>query len=86
MNPRSGGGNVTKFRLKEKAKALGAEVVMLDDPEIIAALARKAAAEGCGLLEIPGVTDPGTGGGDRGGARSAAPADSRRYPTTSRWI
>jgi hypothetical protein len=29
MNPRSGGGKVARFRLKEKAEALGAEVAML---------------------------------------------------------
>ena len=29
MNPRSGGGKVTKFGLPEKAQALGAEVALL---------------------------------------------------------
>ena len=29
MNPRSGGGKVERFRLKEAAEALGAEVVLL---------------------------------------------------------
>lgn len=28
MNPRSGGGKVTKFHLKEKAEGLGAEVAL----------------------------------------------------------
>ena len=32
MNPRSGGGKVTRFGLKEKAEALGAEVVLLEGP------------------------------------------------------
>ena len=32
MNPRSGGGKVTKFGLKEKAEALGAEVALLEGP------------------------------------------------------
>ena len=52
MNPRSGGGKVARFGLKEKAKALGAQVAMLEGPEIVdvAALARKAVAEGCDLL------------------------------------
>ena len=32
MNPRSGGGKVTKFGLKDKAEALGAEVALLRGP------------------------------------------------------
>ena len=56
MNPRSGGGKVATFGLQEKAKALGAQVAMLDGPEIVdvAALARKAVAEGCDLLGVAG--------------------------------
>ena len=56
MNPRSGGGKVAKFGLDEKARALGAQVAMLDGPEIVdvAALARKAVAEGCDLLGVAG--------------------------------
>ena len=56
MNPRSGGGKVAKFGLKEKAQALGAHVAMLEGPEIVdvAALATKAAAEGCDLLGVAG--------------------------------
>jgi diacylglycerol kinase family enzyme len=56
MNPRSGDGKVAKFGLKEKAKALGAQVAMLEGPEIIdvAALARKAVADGCDLLGVAG--------------------------------
>ena len=56
MNPRSGGGKVAKFGLKDKAKALGAQVAMLEGPEIVdvAALARKAVAEGCDLLGVAG--------------------------------
>lgn len=56
MNPRSGGGKVAKFGLDEKARALGAKVVLLDGPEIVdvAALARKAVAEGCDLLGVAG--------------------------------
>lgn len=56
MNPRSGGGKVAKFGLKEKAQALGAEVAMLEGPEIIdvAALARQAASEGADLLGVAG--------------------------------
>jgi len=33
MNPMSGGGMVAKFRLKEEAEALGAEVVLLQGPD-----------------------------------------------------
>jgi diacylglycerol kinase family enzyme len=56
MNPRSGGGKVTKFGLKEKAEALGAEVVLLDGPDMVdvAALARRAVAEGADLLGVAG--------------------------------
>jgi diacylglycerol kinase family enzyme len=56
MNPRSGGGKVTRFGLEEKARALGAQVALLDGPEIVdvAALARKAVAEGCDLLGVAG--------------------------------
>jgi hypothetical protein len=32
MNPRSGGGKVTRFGLKDKAEALGAQVALLDGP------------------------------------------------------
>ena len=56
MNPRSGGGKVTKFGLKEKAEALGAEVALLEGPGIVdvAALARQAVAGGADLLGVAG--------------------------------
>ena len=56
MNPRSGGGKVGKFQLKEKAQALGAEVALLEGPEIIdvAALARHAVADGADMLGVAG--------------------------------
>ncbi|WIX76842.1 diacylglycerol kinase family protein [Amycolatopsis carbonis] len=56
MNPRSGGGKVTKFGLKEKATAMGAEVALLDGPDIVdvAALARDAVARGADLLGVAG--------------------------------
>src|SRR4051794_13800736 len=56
MNPRSGGGKVARFDLRAKAEALGAEVVMLDGPEIIdvAELARQAVARGADLLGVAG--------------------------------
>ena len=56
MNPRSGGGKVAKFKLKEKAESLGAEIVLLEGPEVIdvAALARQAVADGADLLGVAG--------------------------------
>ncbi len=56
MNPRSGGGKVAKFRLKDKAEALGAEVALLAGAEIVdvAALARQAVADGADLLGVAG--------------------------------
>ena len=56
MNPRSGGGKVIKFGLKDKAEALGAKVVLLDGPGIVdvAALARQAVADGADLLGVAG--------------------------------
>ena len=56
MNPRSGGGKVAKFGLKEKAEALGAEVALLEGPGMVdvAALARQAVADGADLLGVAG--------------------------------
>jgi diacylglycerol kinase family enzyme len=55
MNPRSGGGKVGRFGLKEKAEALGAEVFMLEGAEVdVAALARGAVARGADLLGVAG--------------------------------
>jgi diacylglycerol kinase family enzyme len=56
MNPRSGGGKVGKFQLKEKAESLGAEVALLAGPDVIdvAALAQRAVAGGADLLGVAG--------------------------------
>ncbi len=56
MNPRSGGGKVARFGLKERAEALGAEVVLLEGPGQVdvAALARGAVAAGADLLGVAG--------------------------------
>jgi diacylglycerol kinase family enzyme len=56
MNPRSGGGKVTRFGLKDKAEALGAEVALLEGPGPVdvAALARQAVANGADLLGVAG--------------------------------
>ena len=56
MNPRSGGGKVTKFGLQDKAQALGATVALLEGPGMVdvAALARQAVADGADLLGVAG--------------------------------
>ncbi len=56
MNPRSGGGKVSTFGLKDKATALGAEVALLEGPGVIdvAALARHAVDQGADLLGVAG--------------------------------
>jgi diacylglycerol kinase family enzyme len=56
MNPRSGGGKVTKFGLQDKAEKLGAQVALLQGPGTVdvAALARQAVADGADLLGVAG--------------------------------
>ncbi|MFE0251142.1 diacylglycerol/lipid kinase family protein [Streptomyces sp. NPDC059010] len=56
MNPRSGGGKVGRFDLVAKARALGAEVAVLDPahPQDVAELARGAVARGADLLGVAG--------------------------------
>jgi diacylglycerol kinase family enzyme len=56
MNPRSGGGKVTRFALKDKAEALGATVALLEGPGTVdvGALARAAVANGADLLGVAG--------------------------------
>jgi diacylglycerol kinase family enzyme len=56
MNPRSGGGKVGTFGLKEKAEAAGAQVALLEGPQIIdvAALAQQAVADGADMLGVAG--------------------------------
>ncbi len=56
MNPRSGGGKVVRFGLREKAEALGAEVALLEGPGHVdvAALVRDAVARGADLLGVAG--------------------------------
>ena len=74
MNPRSGGGKVARFGLREKAEALGAEVVVLDGPDFVdvTLLARQAVARGADLL--------GVAGGDGTQALVAAVAAENRLP------
>ncbi|MEU6802198.1 diacylglycerol/lipid kinase family protein [Streptomyces neyagawaensis] len=55
MNPRSGGGKVGRFHLVEKARAAGADIVLLDrGHQDVAELARQAVAEGADLLAVAG--------------------------------
>jgi diacylglycerol kinase family enzyme len=56
MNPRSGGGKVVRFGLKDKAEALGATVAVLEGPGTVdvGELARSAVADGADLLGVAG--------------------------------
>ncbi len=56
MNPHSGGGKVAKFALAERARALGAEVALLEGPGTVdvAALATDAVERGADLLGVAG--------------------------------
>jgi diacylglycerol kinase family enzyme len=56
MNPRSGGGKVGKFGLRDKAASAGAEVALLEGPGIVdvAAMARQAVDDGADLLGVAG--------------------------------
>jgi diacylglycerol kinase family enzyme len=56
MNPRSGGGKVGRFDLAGRARALGADVVLLEGPGTVdvEGLARQAVARGADLLGVAG--------------------------------
>jgi len=55
MNPRSGDGKVGRFRLVERARALGAEVVLLEGAGLdVTDLARQAVRDGADLLGVAG--------------------------------
>jgi diacylglycerol kinase family enzyme len=55
MNPRSGGGKVTRFGLQQKAESLGAEVALIDRPGTdVQQLARDALGRGADLLGVAG--------------------------------
>ena len=56
MNPRSGGGKVVRFDLVAKARALGAEVALLDGPGYVdvAAIVRDAVHDGADVLGVAG--------------------------------
>ncbi|MGY1583057.1 diacylglycerol kinase family protein [Streptomyces sp. MN13] len=74
LNPRSGGGKVERFGLREKAERLGARVILLDPEQRqdVVALAREAVADGADLL--------GVGGGDGTQALVAAVAAEHGLP------
>ncbi|GGR07577.1 diacylglycerol/lipid kinase family protein [Streptomyces pilosus] len=74
MNPRSGGGKVGRFRLREKAERLGARVVLLGPggQHDVTELARAAVADGADLL--------GAAGGDGTQALVAAVAAEHDIP------
>jgi len=55
MNPRSGGGKVARFDLEQRARKLGAEVYLLNGPNVdVAAVARQAVRDGADLLGVAG--------------------------------
>ncbi|TQK42765.1 diacylglycerol kinase family enzyme [Streptomyces sp. SLBN-118] len=74
MNPWSGGGKVAKFRLKEKAEALDADVLVLEPgpQQDVAELARRAVSDGVDLL--------GVAAGDGTQAQVAAVAAEKGIP------
>ncbi|CAL9631366.1 lipid kinase YegS [Streptomyces sp. enrichment culture] len=74
MNPRSGGGKVGRFQLREKAERLGARVVLLEPgaQQDVTELARQAVADGADLL--------GAAGGDGTQALVAAVAAEHDIP------
>ena len=83
MNPHSGGGKVVKFDLAAKARALGADVTLLDGPGYVdvAALVRDAVDRGADLLGVAG--GDGTQALVAGIAAEhepAVPGDQRRDP------
>lgn len=54
MNPRSGGGKVVRFDLVRRARALGAEVLLLEGAVTVTDLAREAIRDGADLLGVAG--------------------------------
>ncbi|MGW4596059.1 diacylglycerol/lipid kinase family protein [Streptomyces sp. NPDC004457] len=56
VNPRSGGGKASRFRIAERARALGAQVLVIDDslPQDLATVSRRAVGDGADLLGVAG--------------------------------
>jgi diacylglycerol kinase family enzyme len=72
MNPRSGGGKVTRFALADRCDELGVEAVMLGPSDDLLQLAEDAVGRGCDLL--------GMAGGDGSQALVASVAAPHRIP------
>jgi diacylglycerol kinase family enzyme len=72
MNPRSGGGKVTRFALADRCDELGVEPVMLGPSDDLLQLAEDAVGRGCDLL--------GMAGGDGSQALVASVAAPHRIP------
>ncbi|WP_330337027.1 diacylglycerol/lipid kinase family protein [Streptomyces sp. NBC_00557] len=56
VNPRSGGGKASRFRIAERACAFGAQVFLIDPslPQDVATVARRAVDDGADLLGVAG--------------------------------
>ncbi|MET8805734.1 diacylglycerol kinase family protein [Streptomyces sp. NPDC004546] len=56
VNPHSGGGKASRFRIPERARAFGAQVFLIDHslPQDLAAVARRAVDDGADLLGVAG--------------------------------
>ncbi|MFR9788131.1 diacylglycerol/lipid kinase family protein [Streptomyces sp. MB22_4] len=56
VNPRSGGGKASRFRIAERARALGSRLFLIDHslPQDLAAVARRAVDDGADLLGVAG--------------------------------
>ena len=87
MNPRSGGGKVVRFDLKNKAEALGAPVTLLDGPGYVDVAAsgpgrgrRRRGPSRCRRRR----RHPGTGRRHRRRTRHPAAGDQRRHPQSFR--
>ncbi|MGQ4417744.1 diacylglycerol kinase family protein [Streptomyces sp. SAS_269] len=56
VNPRSGGGKASRFRIAERARGFGAQVFLIDHslPQDLATVARRAVDDGADLLGVAG--------------------------------
>ncbi|MEU9277160.1 diacylglycerol kinase family protein [Streptomyces sp. NPDC048342] len=56
VNPRSGGGKASRFRIAERARVIGAQVFLIDHslPQDLATVARRAVDDGADLLGVAG--------------------------------
>lgn len=90
VNPRSGGGKASRFRIAERACAFGAQVFLIDPslPQDVATVARRAVDDGADLLGVVEAETVHRRLSPRWPRRAACPSWSfRRVPaTTSPWI